>query len=83
VLEKDKIMVSTKMVLRLINKMAARVHRPLKLIEFNASVIWRRRCELSEQLEDLHVDVALVSGSLSQIIIFVGLSAPREEKYSP
>jgi hypothetical protein len=41
--------------------MAARVHRPLKVVAFNANGIWRRRCELSKQLQDLHIDVALLS----------------------
>jgi hypothetical protein len=36
--------------------MAARVHKPLKVIAFNA-----RRCELSKQLQDLHIDAALLS----------------------
>jgi hypothetical protein len=41
--------------------MAARVHRPLRVIAFNADGIWRRRYELSKQLQDLHVDVAVLS----------------------
>jgi hypothetical protein len=41
--------------------MAARVNRPLKIIAFNANGIWRRYYELSEQLQDLHIDVALLS----------------------
>jgi hypothetical protein len=41
--------------------MAARFHRPLKVIAFNASGIGRQRYELSKQLQDLHVDVALFS----------------------
>jgi hypothetical protein len=40
--------------------MAARIHRPLKIIAFNANDILRRRYELSEQLQGL-VDVALLS----------------------
>jgi hypothetical protein len=39
--------------------MAARVHRPLKA--FNANGIWRRCHELHKQLQDLNVDVALLS----------------------
>jgi hypothetical protein len=35
--------------------MATRVHRPLKVIAFNANGIGRQRCELSKQLQDLHV----------------------------
>jgi hypothetical protein len=41
--------------------MANRVHRPLKVIAFNANGIGRQRYELSKQLQDLHVDVALFS----------------------
>jgi hypothetical protein len=37
------------------------VHRPPKVIAFNANGIWRRRYELSKQLQDLHIDVALFS----------------------
>jgi hypothetical protein len=36
--------------------MVTRIHRPL-----NANVIVRQRYELSKQLQDLHVDVALFS----------------------
>jgi hypothetical protein len=32
--------------------MAASVHRPLKVIAFNANGIWRRPYELSKQLKD-------------------------------
>jgi hypothetical protein len=38
--------------------MAARVHRPLKVIAFNENGIWRRRYELHK---DLHINVALLS----------------------
>jgi hypothetical protein len=41
--------------------MAARVHRPLKVVAFNADDIVRRRYELSNQLQELHIDVALPS----------------------
>jgi hypothetical protein len=34
--------------------MAARIHRPLKVIAFNADGIWRQRYELSKQLQGLH-----------------------------
>jgi hypothetical protein len=71
--------------------MAARVHRPLKVIAFDANGIWRRRCDLSKQLQDLHIDVALLSethlelleGSLLQIITFIGLASSRKEKAYP
>jgi hypothetical protein len=41
--------------------MAARFHRPLKVIAFNANGIWKLFCELSKQLQDLHTDVSLLS----------------------
>jgi hypothetical protein len=41
--------------------MAARVHRPLKVIAFNANGICKQRYELSKQLPDLHTGVALLS----------------------
>jgi hypothetical protein len=43
--------------------MAAKVHRSLEVIEFNANGIWRQRYGLSKHLQDLHilVDVALLS----------------------
>jgi hypothetical protein len=40
---------------------ASRVHRPLKVIAFNANGIGRQRHELSKQLQDLRRDVALFS----------------------
>jgi exonuclease III len=41
--------------------MATRFHRPLKVIAFNANGIGRQRYELSKQLQELHVDVVLLS----------------------
>jgi hypothetical protein len=41
--------------------MATGVHRPLKVIAFNGNGIVRQRYELSEQLQYLHIDVALFS----------------------
>jgi exonuclease III len=41
--------------------MAARVHRPLKVIAFNANGIWRQHYEFCEQLQDLDIDVTLLS----------------------
>jgi hypothetical protein len=41
--------------------MAARVHRPFTVISFKANGIWRWCYELSTQLHDLHIYVALVS----------------------
>jgi exonuclease III len=41
--------------------MANRVHRPLKVIAFNANGILRQRYELIRQLQELRIDVALFS----------------------
>jgi hypothetical protein len=41
--------------------MATRVHRPLKVLAFNANGIGRQRYELSKQLQELRIDVALLS----------------------
>jgi hypothetical protein len=41
--------------------MVARIYRPLKVIAFNANSIWRQRYELSKQVQDLHIAVALLS----------------------
>jgi exonuclease III len=41
--------------------MATRVHRPLKVLAFNANGIGRQRYELSNQLQELRIDVALLS----------------------
>jgi hypothetical protein len=39
--------------------MATRVHRPLKVVAFNANGVVRQRYELSKQLQDQRIDVAL------------------------
>jgi hypothetical protein len=39
--------------------MATRVHRPIEVIAFNANGIGRHSYELSKQLQELHIDVAL------------------------
>jgi hypothetical protein len=41
--------------------MVTRFNRPLKVLVFNTNDIWRQRYELSKQLQDLHIDVALPS----------------------
>jgi exonuclease III len=41
--------------------MTNRIHRPLKIIAFNTNGISKQRFELSKQLQDLHIDVALFS----------------------
>jgi hypothetical protein len=41
--------------------MGGRVHRPLKVIAFNANEIGRQRHMLSKQLQGLRIDVALLS----------------------
>jgi hypothetical protein len=38
-----------------------RIHKPLKVIAFNGNDICKHRYELSKQLQDLYVDVALFS----------------------
>jgi hypothetical protein len=54
--------------------MAATVHRQLKVIAFNANGIWRRCYELSKQLLNLHIDVALLSETHLK---------PRERSFIP
>jgi len=39
--------------------MATRVHRPLKVVAFNANGIGKQRFEVSKQLQDRRIDVAL------------------------
>jgi exonuclease III len=41
--------------------MNTRVHRPLKVVAFNAKGITRQRYEFSKQLQTLRIDVALLS----------------------
>jgi hypothetical protein len=41
--------------------MENRVYGPLKVIAFNTNGISKQRSELSKQLQDLHIDVALFS----------------------
>jgi hypothetical protein len=41
--------------------MAARIHTPLKFITYNANGISGQRYELRKQLQDLHIDVDLLS----------------------
>jgi hypothetical protein len=41
--------------------MNSRVHRPLKVVAFNANGISRQRYQLSKQLQTLRIDVALLS----------------------
>jgi hypothetical protein len=41
--------------------MATRVHRPLKVLAFNASCTGRQRYGLRKKLQDLHVDVVLIT----------------------
>jgi hypothetical protein len=63
------------------------IHRPLKIIAFNANGIMKQRYELSKQLQDLHVDVALLSEThlkpherFYQITTFIEPTATRVEK---
>jgi exonuclease III len=41
--------------------MTNRIHKPLKVIAFNANGISKQRYDLSKQLQNLHIDVALFS----------------------
>jgi exonuclease III len=41
--------------------MATRLHRPIKVVAFNANGIGRQRYELSKQLQEQRIDVALLS----------------------
>jgi hypothetical protein len=67
--------------------MAARFHRPLKVIEFNAKT-FRNGAMSSVNRFRTHIDVALLSGthlnpmrgSSFEIISFIGLAASREGK---
>jgi hypothetical protein len=68
--------------------MATKIHRSLKVIAFNANGIGRQRYELSKQLQDLHVDVALFSGTYLKLMrgfsvkitTFIKPTATRAEK---
>jgi hypothetical protein len=68
--------------------MTARVHRPLEVIAFNANDIWRQCYEVNKQLQDLHIDVALLSETHlnfhERFFIpnypFIELTASQEEK---
>jgi hypothetical protein len=71
--------------------MATRDHRSLRVIAFNANGIGRQRYELSKQLQDLHIGVALLSEThlnpherfFIPVITLIGLAASREEKTFP
>jgi hypothetical protein len=67
--------------------MATEVHRPLKVIEFNRNGIWRRRYDFGKQLQDLHINVALLSEinlkSHAKLSLLSGLMASREEEAFP
>jgi hypothetical protein len=68
--------------------MANRIHMPLKIVAFNANGIMKQRCELSKQLQELHVVIALLSEahlkpherSVFQITTFIEPTATRAEK---
>jgi hypothetical protein len=81
----ERILAITKIVLNLMSGMASRVHRSLKVIAINANGIGRQRYELSKQLQDLHVDVALLRdisnltrGSIFQILTSIEFITTRE-----
>jgi hypothetical protein len=58
VTEREKVAVITKAVFR---TMPATVHRPLKIIAFNANGIGNQACNVRNQLQDLKIDMALFS----------------------
>jgi hypothetical protein len=53
--EEAKFVALAKIVFKFKKKMANRVHRPLKVIAYNANGILRQRSELGKQLQDLHI----------------------------
>jgi hypothetical protein len=58
---KGKVAVMTKAVFRLLKVMPTTVHRPLKIIACNANGIGRQAYEVRKQLQDLKIDVSLLS----------------------
>jgi hypothetical protein len=56
-----KILIITKLYNTSWRKMAKTVHMPFKVIAFDANGIKCQRYELSKQLQDLHIDVAVFS----------------------
>jgi exonuclease III len=68
--------------------MNTRVHRPLKIVAFNANGITQQRYEFSKQLQTRRIDVALLSETHLkpherfplQTIIFIGMTATRVQK---
>jgi hypothetical protein len=72
----------------IIVQIANRIHKPLKIIAFNANGIQRQRYELSKQLQDWNIDVALFSetykttihGPIFRIATFMELIATRKQK---
>jgi hypothetical protein len=64
--------------------MAARIHRQLEVIAFNANEIWGQRYELSKQLKDLHIDMALHSATISNSMrdsIFQTVTFHRTDRF--
>jgi hypothetical protein len=68
--------------------MAAGVHRPLKIIAFNANGIMRQSYELSKSCKayiqmwfcfQRHISIPM-RGSLFPIITFIGLTASQDEE---
>jgi hypothetical protein len=55
--------------------MAAVVHRPLKIIAFNANGIGKQGYEVRKQLQELKIDATLFSETrLKPHMIFIGLA---------
>jgi hypothetical protein len=59
--------------------MATRVHRPLKVIAFNANGIVSQRCELSKELDDMHIDVTIFSETHSRLPLVSNRSLPEQK----
>jgi hypothetical protein len=79
--EEDKFLALAKIVFKLMKDNG-------KVVAFNANGILRQRYELSKQLQNLHIDMALFSetrlkpheGFLFKITTFINSIATREEK---
>jgi hypothetical protein len=61
VLEETEIMTTTKIALNFMEQNGHQNYMVLKIIALIANDIARQRYELSKQLQDLHIDVALFS----------------------
>jgi hypothetical protein len=86
--EEAKFVFLAKIIFKFVKENGNKAYGPLKIIAFNANGILRQRYELSKQLQDLHIDVALFSETnlkpherfLFKIVTFTETIANREEK---